>query len=105
MTYREAMERYGTDKPDLRFGMEFQDLTDLLQAADFRLFQQTRGTGGADQGYPCSWWRRLSRRELDELADVARAAGAAGALGAPHGRRADRHVRPRAGRGPDAAVH
>src|SRR5690554_768941 len=80
MTYREALERYGTDKPDLRFGMEFQDLTDLLQAADFRLFQQTRGTGERIRGIRAPGGGVLSRRELDELAEVARAAGAAGAL-------------------------
>jgi len=80
MTYQEALERYGTDKPDLRFGMEFQDLTDLLQAADFRLFQQTRGTGERIRGIRAPGGGVLSRRELDELADVARAAGAAGAL-------------------------
>src|SRR5690606_35210901 len=80
LTYREALERYGTDKPDLRFGMEFLDLTDLLQAADFRLFQQTRGTGERIRGIRAPGGGALSRRELDELADVARAAGAAGAL-------------------------
>ena len=80
MTYREALGRYGTDKPDLRFGMEFQDLTDLLQAADFRLFQQTRGTGERIRGIRAPGGGVLSRRELDELAEVARAAGAAGAL-------------------------
>lgn len=81
LTYREAMDRYGTDKPDLRFGMEFQDLTDLLQEADFRLFQDTRGTGARIRGIRASGGgTALSRREIDELAEVARGAGAAGAL-------------------------
>src|SRR5690606_36794600 len=80
MTSREALERYGTDKPDLRFGMEFQDLTDLLQAADCRLFQQTRGTGERIRGIRAPGGGVLSLRELDELAAVARAAGAAGSI-------------------------
>lgn len=81
LTYREAMERYGTDKPDLRFGMEFQDLTDLLQEADFRFFQETRGTGARIKGIRApGGGSALSRKDLDALAGIARAAGAAGAL-------------------------
>jgi aspartyl-tRNA synthetase len=81
LTYGEALERYGTDKPDLRFGMEFQDLTDLLQGADFRFFQETRGTGARIKGILArGGGAALSRKDLDELAGVARAAGAAGAL-------------------------
>lgn len=81
LTYREAMERYGTDKPDLRFGMEFQDLTDLLREADFRLFQETRGTGARIKGILAKGaGATMSRKDLDELAGIARAAGAAGAL-------------------------
>lgn len=81
LTYREAMERYGTDKPDLRFGMEIQDLTDLLQESEFRLFRDTRGTGARIRGIRASGAGTvLSRREIDELAEIARGAGAAGAL-------------------------
>jgi aspartyl-tRNA synthetase len=80
LTYREAVERYGTDKPDLRFGMPIQDLTALLQAMEFGLFQQTRGTTIRIRGLVAPGGASLSRRELDELAPIAQAAGAAGAL-------------------------
>jgi aspartyl-tRNA synthetase len=80
LTYREAVERYGTDKPDLRFAMEIRDLTDLLQAADFRLFQDTRDTNSRIRGVIAPGGASLSRKELDELAPIAKAAGAAGAL-------------------------
>jgi len=79
MTYREAVERFGTDKPDLRVPFEIRDLTELLRAADFRLFREAPDSarirvviapGGA----------ALSRKELDQLAPIAQAAGAAGAL-------------------------
>lgn len=81
LTYAEAMERYGTDKPDLRFGMEFQELTDLLSESDFRIFQAVRGTGARIKGIRAPRGGEvLSRRELDALAEVARAAGAEGAL-------------------------
>lgn len=81
LTYREALERYGTDKPDLRFGMEFQDLTDLLQEADFRFFQETKGTGARIKGILAKGGgAALSRKDLDEFAGIAREAGAAGAL-------------------------
>jgi aspartyl-tRNA synthetase len=80
LSYADALDRYGTDKPDLRFGMPFIDVTGLLREADFRIFQDTRESGAAIRGIVVPGGAGLSRRELDELAAVARGAGAAGAL-------------------------
>ena len=80
LTFAESMARYGTDKPDLRFGMEAVDLTELLSGADFRIFQSVRGTGRRIRGLVAPGGAALSRRELDELQEVARRGGAAGAL-------------------------
>jgi aspartyl-tRNA synthetase len=78
--YTEAMERYGTDKPDLRFELPIQDVTEVLQPADFRLFQGTLGTMQRIRGLRAPGGAELSRRELDELQEVAKKAGAAGVL-------------------------
>jgi aspartyl-tRNA synthetase len=80
LTYAEAMARYGTDKPDLRYDLEIVDVTDLLQRADFRLFQGVQGTPQRIRGIRAPGGARLSRRELDELQEVAKRGGAAGAL-------------------------
>jgi aspartyl-tRNA synthetase len=80
LTYADAMARYGTDKPDLRYGMEIQDLTDLLRQADFRLFREAADAGQRIRGIVVPGGGALSRRELDELAGIAKGAGAAGAL-------------------------
>ncbi|MGH7466400.1 MAG: aspartate--tRNA ligase [Longimicrobiales bacterium] len=80
LTYIEAMERYGTDKPDLRFGLEFQDHTEMLGHTEFRVFQEARVSGARIRGVVAPGGAALSRKELDGLADVAKAAGAAGAL-------------------------
>ena len=80
LTFAQSMERYGTDKPDLRFGLEFIDLTDLLGAADFRVFQEAKTSGARIRGVVAPGGGALSRKELDQLADVAKTAGAAGAL-------------------------
>jgi aspartyl-tRNA synthetase len=80
LTYAEALERYGTDKPDLRFDMPFLDVTDVLCHADFAPFRNTRDSGERIRGIVVPGGGALSRRELDELAPVARAAGATGAL-------------------------
>ncbi|HYH79321.1 MAG TPA: aspartate--tRNA ligase [Longimicrobium sp.] len=80
LTYAEAMARYGTDKPDLRFDLPIMDLTDVLKGADFRLFQQVEGTAQRIRGIRVPGGARLSRRELDELQEVAKRGGAAGAL-------------------------
>lgn len=80
LTFAEAMLRYGTDKPDLRFGLEIQDLTALLQQSDFRVFSGTRGTTQRIRGFRVPGGGELSRRELDELQEVAKRGGALGAL-------------------------
>ncbi|HUF50944.1 MAG TPA: aspartate--tRNA ligase [Longimicrobiales bacterium] len=80
LSYADALDRYGTDKPDLRFGMPFIDVSAVLRDADFRIFQDTRTSGERIRGIVINGGATLSRRELDELAGVARTAGAAGAL-------------------------
>ena len=80
LTFGEAMERYGTDKPDLRFGMEFQDHTELLQGSDFGVFQATKDAGHRIRMIVVPGGAKLSRKDLDELAGIARANNAAGAL-------------------------
>jgi aspartyl-tRNA synthetase len=80
LTYADALDRYGTDKPDLRFGMPFVDVTELLQHSEFRLFRDTLESGARIRGIVVDGGAELSRRELDELANVAKQAGASGAL-------------------------
>jgi aspartyl-tRNA synthetase len=80
LTYAESLDRYGTDKPDLRFGMPFVDVTELMQQSEFRLFQETRESGTRVRGIVVDGGAELSRKELDELANVAKKAGASGAL-------------------------
>lgn len=77
LTYGEAMARYGTDKPDLRFGMEIADLSDVFAGTGFRGFGGALAAGGAVRGINLGP-REMSRAELDELVDRARELGAAG---------------------------
>jgi aspartyl-tRNA synthetase len=80
LTYREAMDRFATDKPDMRFGLEVGDYTELLQGADFRVFQDTRESGARIRGITIPGGGALSRKDLDQLADIAKSGGAGGAL-------------------------
>jgi aspartyl-tRNA synthetase len=80
LTYAEAMLRFGTDKPDLRYGLEIVDVTEVLQGADFRIFQATQGTTQQIRGIRVPGGAALSRKELDELQVVAKRGRAAGAL-------------------------
>src|SRR5690554_4678363 len=80
LTHEEALTRYGTDKPDLRYGLEIQDLTEVLAASGFRVFEGTRGTSQRIRGFRVPGGAALSRRELDELQEVAKRGGAPGAL-------------------------
>jgi aspartyl-tRNA synthetase len=80
ITFAESMARYGTDKPDLRYDLEIVDVTEVLQRADFRIFQGVQGTAQRIRGLRIPGGARLSRKELDELQDVAKRGGAMGAL-------------------------
>jgi aspartyl-tRNA synthetase len=80
MTFEEALRRFGTDRPDLRFGMEIEDLTDLLSESEFRAFRQTVADGGVIRGIKVPAGAASSRRQVDEWGQVARSQGAAGVL-------------------------
>jgi aspartyl-tRNA synthetase len=68
MTYDEAMERFGHDAPDLRFGMELVDLTDLAAQTEFRVFRATADSGGRLRGINAkNAAGRYSRKDIDEL--------------------------------------
>jgi len=78
LTYAEAMARYGSDKPDIRFGMELADLTDTVRDIDFRVFSEPIASGGAVLGIVAPGCAGYSRKQLDELTDLARRHGAKG---------------------------
>jgi aspartyl-tRNA synthetase len=80
LTYAESLERYGTDKPDLRFGMPFIDVSDVLSGSAFRIVADALESGARVRGIVVEGGAALSRRELDELTVIARGAGAGGAL-------------------------
>ena len=78
LTYRECLDRFGLDKPDLRFGLELQDLTDLVADTQFRQFREVVDQGGVVKALNGPGLSRLSRKELDELIDLAGVYGARG---------------------------
>ncbi|WP_287153545.1 aspartate--tRNA ligase [Candidatus Solincola tengchongensis] len=78
LTWREAMERYGTDRPDRRWGMEMQDYSRLFRETDFRVFRSALEKGGRVRGFKVAGMRSPARRELDGLVDEARRLGAGG---------------------------
>jgi aspartyl-tRNA synthetase len=77
MTYNEAMTRYGTDKPDVRFGMEIQNLDELFADSEFRVFADNMASGGTVRGLNVGN-QGLSRTGFDKLVDQAKDLGAKG---------------------------
>jgi aspartyl-tRNA synthetase len=72
------MERYGSDKPDLRFGLEFVDLNAEFEGSSFEPYADAIAKGGAVKGIVASGGGRYSRKQLDELVEVAKRYGAGG---------------------------
>lgn len=69
MTYKEAMERYGTDKPDTRFGMELINISDLVKDSEFRVFAEAVKSGGSVRGINAKGCGNFSRKEIDSLGE------------------------------------
>ncbi|HUT34796.1 MAG TPA: aspartate--tRNA ligase [Planctomycetota bacterium] len=65
LTYQQTMDRYGTDKPDLRFGLEFVDIADLAAACQFRVFSETVKAGGQVRGFNAKGGAKYTRSQLD----------------------------------------
>ncbi|NLE75011.1 MAG: aspartate--tRNA ligase [Actinobacteria bacterium] len=78
LTYAEAMRRFGSDKPDMRFGMEIVDISDLAAQAEFRVFAETLVSGGVVRGLRAAGAGSSSRKDVDGLAAVAAPFGARG---------------------------
>src|SRR5260221_1324640 len=78
MTYAEAIRRYGTDRPDVRFGMELVDLTDALRATGFNAFRSVIDAGGAGRGFVLPGKAEASRNEIDGWQAIAKTKGAKG---------------------------
>ena len=77
-SYREVLEKYGSDKPDLRFGMELVELNDIFAKSEFRVFQSTLEAGGVIKCIVAPRSADMSRKELDALTEVAKTFGAKG---------------------------
>jgi aspartyl-tRNA synthetase len=78
LTYNEAMERFGTDKPDMRFGMELVDVSALFKKTEFAIFKSALQTSGAIKCLVAPGCADFTRKQIDDLAVIARDLGAKG---------------------------
>ena len=78
LTYAQALERYGLDKPDTRFGLELKDITDIAQGSGFQVFAKAAGSGGLVKALNYQGGAGLSRKEIDDLTAYVSTYGARG---------------------------
>jgi aspartyl-tRNA synthetase len=78
LTWKDAMRKYGTDKPDTRFGLELEEITELVKEVEFKVFKDTVAGGGIVKGINIKGGAKFSRAELDGLEDSAKKLGAKG---------------------------
>ncbi len=75
MTFADAMERYGSDKPDIRFGMELQNITEVVKGFEFAPFVNALEAGGSVRGINANGCAKYSRKQLDALGEVTKTFG------------------------------
>ena len=78
MTYKEAMDRFGSDKPDTRFGMELCDISDLVKNSEFSVFKGAVEMGGSVRGITVPGGAAMTRKEIDSLTEFVKTYGAKG---------------------------
>ena len=78
LSYDDVMERYGTDKPDMRFGLELRDLTDIVAGSEFGVFKSAIKGGGKVKGFCGPGCGKYTRKQLDELIELSKSFGAKG---------------------------
>ena len=69
MTYEEAMNRFGSDKPDVRFGMELTDISDIVKQSDFKVFNDACSNNGSVKGINAKGCANFSRKDIDKLVE------------------------------------
>ncbi|MBM3150048.1 MAG: aspartate--tRNA ligase, partial [Chloroflexi bacterium] len=80
LSYNESMERYGTDKPDIRLGLELRDLSDIVAYSDFAVFRTSIQSGGKVRGICLPGCAGYSHKQLEELTELAKGYGAKGLI-------------------------
>ncbi len=85
LTYAEVMRRFGTDKPDLRYGMELSDFTDLVRGTEFVVFRSAVGSGGSVEGLCVPGGASFTRKEIDALTETVKSLGAKGLVSVAYG--------------------
>ncbi|OGN96667.1 MAG: aspartate--tRNA ligase [Chloroflexi bacterium RBG_13_51_36] len=80
LSYKEAMERYGTDKPDIRFGLEIKDMSDIAASTEFQVFRSALEDNGKVKGICVPGCGHYTRHQLDELIGFAKDCGARGLM-------------------------
>jgi aspartyl-tRNA synthetase len=78
MSYAEAMDKYGSDRPDLRFGLELVDITDICNQTDFKVFKGAIEAGGRVKAIRVPGGGKLTRKQTDGLAEWVKQFGAGG---------------------------
>ena len=78
LDYREALRKYGSDKPDVRFGLELADVTEVESQSEFQVFRSVAAGGGTIKGFAAPGCAGYTRRQLDQLTEYARTRGAKG---------------------------
>lgn len=78
LTYQEVMDRFGSDKPDLRFGMELVELSDIVRTSQFKVFRSTLDSGGVVRAINAKGFAKITTGQIEDLTNLAKQSGAKG---------------------------